>query len=153
MVILATLLTVTLTALNPIKIISKSHDTERRSQASAILNALYQYKADHSGNLPPGIATPSVTFLAEDSEFGDDEICESLVPTYLARIPIDPALKEGELAEELRDELPGNGDCTLPFFSGYVVQVNTNGRIAVISFISAMLNYEGNPVEIIVATK
>jgi prepilin-type N-terminal cleavage/methylation domain-containing protein len=83
--ILAVLLAITLIAINPAKQFQQANDTKRRSDVSAILNAIDQYAADHAGQLPAGITTSAKNI----SDTGAN-ICSDLVTTYLAALPSDP---------------------------------------------------------------
>src|SRR5258708_17062584 len=85
--ILAVLLAITLIAINPAKQFSQSNDTKRRSDVNAILNAIDQYAADHSGQLPAGITTTAVDI---GNTAGQADLCDLLVTTYLAALPSDP---------------------------------------------------------------
>src|SRR5258706_10737688 len=62
--ILAILLAITLIAINPNKHFQDSRNTQRSSNVSEILNAIYEYEAANNGNMPVelrnvnGTATP-----------------------------------------------------------------------------------------------
>jgi len=87
--ILAILLAIVLIAINPAKHFSDSNNTQRRSDVNAILNAVHQYMASHNGTPPTGITASSknITSTAGGSNI---DLCSTLVPTYLADLPIDP---------------------------------------------------------------
>ena len=53
--ILAILLAITLIAINPARQFGQANDTKRRSDINAILNAIGQYAASNSGNLPGSV--------------------------------------------------------------------------------------------------
>lgn len=82
--ILAVLLAITLIAINPQRQFQQSNDTKRASDVNAILNAVGQYAADHSGTLPSTITT-SVQAISSSAA----NICTDLVPTYIAALPSD----------------------------------------------------------------
>lgn len=88
--ILAILLAITLIAINPARQFSQANDTKRSSDVNTILNAVGQYAADTSGTLPAGITTTPTNI----SDAGVD-ICTSLVPTYIAALPVDPLTNSG----------------------------------------------------------
>lgn len=87
--ILTTLLAIVLVAINPARQFSQANNTQRRSDVSAILNAVHQYGADNNGSLPTGI-TSTATNMSNDSAGGDIDICTDLVDTYIAEMPVDP---------------------------------------------------------------
>src|SRR5580704_10188579 len=53
--ILAILLAITLIAINPARQFGQANDTKRKSDVTAILNAVDQYQASNTGNLPTDI--------------------------------------------------------------------------------------------------
>jgi type IV pilus assembly protein PilA len=120
--VLAVLLAITLVAINPARQFSQSNNTKRSSDVNAILNAIGQYAADNNGDLPAGITTTD----QEISDAGAD-ICNDLVPTYLAEFPVDPQTNEG-------DSIP-EADCdeaAEAYVTGYnVVQSATDNRVTV----------------------
>jgi prepilin-type N-terminal cleavage/methylation domain-containing protein len=64
--ILAILLAITLIAINPNKHFQDGRNAERRSDVAAIVDAVYQYEASNSGNLPAplSLVTSTPTFMA-----------------------------------------------------------------------------------------
>lgn len=85
--ILAVLLAITLIAVNPAENIEDAEDTQRRNDATQILNAVSQYQVDNNGNAPAGV-TGTATEIG--SGVGLVDICAALVPTYIAALPQDP---------------------------------------------------------------
>jgi len=117
--ILAVLLAITLIAVNPAENIEDAEDTQRRSDATQILNAVSQYIVDNNGNVPTGV-TDTAAQIGDGS--GMVDICGDLVPTYIAAIPQDP-------------DTGGNGidetECTAgTYTTGYNISV-LNGRVTV----------------------
>ncbi len=90
--ILAVLLAITLIAINPARQFSQANNTKRSSDVNAILNAVGQYAADNKGALPAGIDSTVRTIT--DSLNGAD-ICDALVPQYIAALPVDPLTNNG----------------------------------------------------------
>ena len=114
--ILATLLAITLIAINPARQFSQSNNTQRSSNVNAILNAVHQYAADNRGAIPAGITT-SVQNIADTGA----DICASLITTYIAALPVDPTLGGGTIT-----------NCGAAYDSGYtIVQSATDNRITV----------------------
>jgi type IV pilus assembly protein PilA len=81
--ILTVLLSIVLVAINPSRQFSLANNTQRRSDVSALLNAVHQYAADNKGVLPTGITTAPALISGTG-------LCNALVPTYLAQLPVDP---------------------------------------------------------------
>ncbi len=65
--ILAILLAITLIAINPNKHFQDARDTQRKSDVSAILDAIYEYESANSGNVPTAVSlvTSTATKLAK----------------------------------------------------------------------------------------
>lgn len=95
--ILAVLLAITLIAINPARQFAQANNTKRRSDVNAILNAVNQYMADNKGLIPPGgiPVEPAVALNIQDAAAGGADICEALVPTYIAALPVDPQVNSG----------------------------------------------------------
>lgn len=123
--ILAILLAVTLIAINPARQFSQANNTQRRSDANSILNAIHQYMADNNGTPPAGIDA-TVRTITSTAGVGNVDLCVALVSTYIADLPIDP---------QTGTEAPVNSVCTTAlatYDTQYtVVQSATNNRITV----------------------
>jgi prepilin-type N-terminal cleavage/methylation domain-containing protein len=123
--ILAILLAITLIAINPARQFGQANDTKRRSDINAILNAIGQYEASNTGNLPPEIITlqgahPGVATELNDANFPN--LCGQLVPTYIPALPTDPAL----------NSQAGISACAGTWGdTDYQVAVDVNGRVTV----------------------
>ena len=98
--ILAVLLAIVLIAINPARQFAQANNAKRSSDVNAILNAIHQYSADHRGNLcalsaagcPDGTLPLALTEL--DNTIGAN-LCDLLVPTYIAALPVDPLTDNG----------------------------------------------------------
>ncbi len=86
--ILAVLLAIVLIAINPARQFAQANNTQRRSDVTALLNAIHQYAADNSGNLPTGVPVSGVVGIATAGT--GEPFCTALVPTYIAALPKDP---------------------------------------------------------------
>ena len=89
--ILAILLAIVLVAVNPPRQFIFARNTERRSDALAILNGVGQFFAEE-GTLPANIATGSAQPIRSTGP-GNADICDDLVGVdqrYLAKMPTDP---------------------------------------------------------------
>lgn len=83
--ILATLLAITLIAINPARQFAQANNTKRSSDVNAILNAIHQFAADNKGALPAGITT-----TAQNISDTGANICVDLITQYMAALPQDP---------------------------------------------------------------
>ena len=130
--ILAILLAITLIAINPARQFGQANDTKRRSDINAILNAVGQYSASNSGNLPGEVATAS-TSATEINSTNFPNMCTALVPTYIPALPADPSL----------NNQAGISTCTGTWDTGYQIAKDANNRITV----SAPTPYAG-PIQV-----
>ncbi|MDD5463852.1 MAG: hypothetical protein PHP62_01785 [Candidatus Moranbacteria bacterium] len=113
---LVIVLGVVIVAINPAKKMLEMRNSQRRSDVVNILNSVYQYSIDHSGELPESITTqPTVICksnalscdgLVDISEITDDE------KYLLSKVPVDPKEKDANS-------------------SGYQILKHSNGRISV----------------------
>lgn len=87
---LTILLAITLVAINPAQQFASARNAQRRSDVNAILNAVHQYAANHNGSLPSGITTSEKT-VGSDTAGDQLNLCGSLVPDYIADMPVDPS--------------------------------------------------------------
>lgn len=86
--ILAVLLAITLIAINPARQFEQANNTQRSSDVNAILNAVWQYAVDQSGDLS-GLAIPA-TLTNIGSGAGNVDLCPLIAPDYIAALPVDP---------------------------------------------------------------
>ncbi len=117
--ILAVLLAITLIAINPARQFSQANNTKRSSDVNAVLNAVGQYAADNKGALPTGIDTTVRTIT---DAAGGANICVSLVPQYIAALPVDPLTNNGTAVT----------NCAASYNTNYtIVRSATNNRLTV----------------------
>lgn len=117
--ILAVLLAITLIAINPGRQFSQANNTQRSSDVNAILNAVGQYAVDNNGDIS-ALGIPTGTAGNMSNVALDVDLCSSLVPTYIAELPVDP--QTGSFT-----------DCTTYDTQYEVVQSATDSRITVTS--------------------
>ena len=91
--IIAILASIVIVAINPTKQLADARDAQRRSDVNTVLNAVYQYAIDNTGNLPAGITTTAQEICKTGS--ADCTGFLDLAPltnnsTYLVTIPVDP---------------------------------------------------------------
>ena len=116
--ILAVLLAITLIAINPARQFSQANNTKRSSDVNAILNGVGQYAADNQGNLSALGITATASAIADTGV----NICDDLVPQYIAALPVDPLTNNGTSIT----------DCTAAYTTGYTIsQSATDNRITV----------------------
>ncbi len=89
--ILAVLLAITLIAINPARQFAQANDTQRSSDVNAILNAVWQYGVQESGDLS-GLALPVSPAAAAviGTGVGQINLCPNVAPTFIAQLPVDP---------------------------------------------------------------
>jgi type IV pilus assembly protein PilA len=119
--ILSILLAITIVALNPRRNFQQANNTQRQSDINAILNAVNQYMASNSGQIPAGITSTPKT-ITSTAGLTNIDLCSTLVPNYVADLPIDPTAGA---------ESPSNSICTdvgATYNSGYTIAVSAAGN-------------------------
>lgn len=119
--ILAILFAIVLIAINPARQFNQANDTKRRSDTLQILNAIHQYVAENSGNLPAGLTANSSGTITDSGI----DVCSILMPTYISAFPADPAVANGAPITACNT---GAGES---YNSGYYVAVDSSGRVTV----------------------
>jgi prepilin-type N-terminal cleavage/methylation domain-containing protein len=106
--IIGILAAIVLIAVNPGRQFAQARDSQRRADLLGITNAIYQFAAEHNGNLPDTDPDPLVnSFPSSPTCIGSGATCfnlgaageieapvnqqELIVPTYIAAIPKDPS--------------------------------------------------------------
>ncbi len=105
--IIVILLSVVLVAVDPGKRLKQSRDAVRRQDVGDIIESVLQYAADNNGSFPSGIDGTAGSYqVLGTNTTGCNTTCSAvttavascldlsstLVPTYLASIPIDPSV-------------------------------------------------------------
>ncbi|KKQ73777.1 MAG: hypothetical protein US96_C0053G0008 [Candidatus Woesebacteria bacterium GW2011_GWB1_38_5b] len=126
--IIGILAAIVLIAVNPGRQFAQARDTQRLSDLRAITDSIYQFAAEHNGDLPDTDGDDATTnFPVVVTCIGTGAACFNLgtasdvagplasppiriVPTYVAAIPMDPST--GDAAD-----------------TGYTIYQNTNGRL------------------------
>lgn len=122
--ILSILLAIVLIAINPQQQFQQANNTQRSSDVSAILNAISSYAAQNNGDLPAGIDS-TVKTLGLPTATSVVDLCDELVPDYIADLPVDPTT--GTVTG-------GETPCaagTTAYDSGYTVQTSAGNRVTV----------------------
>lgn len=145
--ILAILLAITLIAINPARQFGQANDTKRKSDTTAILNAIDQYSASNTGNLPSdftSIATGSATEL-NNSNFPN--LCSQLVTTYISALPVDPSVPGS--SNTTPNGSAGISSCsTTPWDTGYQISKDSSNRITVYAPLSYTQANGGTEIEV-----
>lgn len=106
--IIGILIGIVVVAVNPGRQFAQARDANRKAHLNAIVNAVYQFAADHNGNLPDTDVDPAVnSFPSASTCIGSGGGCfdlaaageieaatgqqELIVPTYMNAIPVDPS--------------------------------------------------------------
>ncbi len=117
--ILAVLLAITLIAINPARQFAQANNTRRRSDVLQILNAVHQYVASNSGQLPAEVSGLIVDTPTEVADTGAD-LCAVLVTDYMPALPTDPSLNA-----------PNVTDCTAAYSTSYEIERDVANRVTV----------------------
>lgn len=132
--IIGILAAIVLVAVNPGRQFASARNTQRQSDLIQITNAVYQFAAEHNGNLPDtdnddsasdfpdaaaciGSDTAGGCFDlaiagAEDGDDADTDIDDPIVTTYIADIPEDPSTGTGDGANTGYTIFVSNGRVT-----------------------------------------
>jgi prepilin-type N-terminal cleavage/methylation domain-containing protein len=93
--ILAILLAITLIAINPNKHFQDARNSQRASNVSAVLDAIYAYEASNSGSQPPAVSKVSLTMpLGEAATQAASAVAFS-TPTVTFTVPSGNTLTSG----------------------------------------------------------
>lgn len=84
--IIAILAAIVLVAANPSRQFASARDTIRINDIYQLINGVYEYSVKNNGNYPP-----SITSTPADVGTSGLNLAAYLVPTYIPRIPQDPA--------------------------------------------------------------
>ncbi len=128
--IIAILASIVIVAINPTKQLADARNAQRRADVNTILNAIYQYSIDNSGNLPGNLSGSTLTAgnvykickssiagtchptpATEYSTFG--MFAKHLTGSYIVKMPQDPKV------------------ATSSGYTGYLVSKNSSNRITV----------------------
>jgi len=112
--IIAILAAIVIVAVNPARQFAQARNSQRRSHVQSILNAVHQNMIENEGsfNCTTSIPTSSSTISSAETD-----LCDCLVPDYIADMPVDPS--EGSYT-----------DCD-DYDTGYKISKTAEGRITV----------------------
>lgn len=117
--ILAVLLAITLIAINPARQFAQANNTRRRSDVLQILNAVHQFVASNSGQLPAAVSGLVVDTPTDVADTGAD-LCADLVTNYMPALPTDPSLNIANIT-----------DCAVAYDTGYQIARDADNRVTV----------------------
>lgn len=130
--ILGILLAIVLIAINPARQFAQANNTARQSDITTILNAIHQYSADNHGQLPTNMPAKGAAAVEIKSgaaaSVGD--ICQALVPTYVAALPTDPKAPTNAIQIPIGDATTPN-TCLGGYQTQYFVAVDASGRVTI----------------------
>lgn len=90
-IIISVLTAIVLVAINPARQIAQANNTKRAADVTTILNAVSEYVVEN-GVLPPSEENSIVIAPRNMSIASTDvDICDALVPTFVAELPYDPS--------------------------------------------------------------
>lgn len=121
--ILTVLFSITIVAVNPARQFAQANNTQRRSDLSTLLNAIYQYSADNRGSLPAYIMSTSTQQIG--SSTGNCAITCGATTTVSSCVNLDPALVETYLSAIPYDPQQANASST----HYAVIKSVTNNRL------------------------
>jgi prepilin-type N-terminal cleavage/methylation domain-containing protein len=115
-VIIAILAAIVIVAINPARQIAQANNTQRSSDVKTLLDAVHEYGIDNRGTLPAAI-TGVATVVGDD--VAQIDICNDLVPTYVAAMPFDPNATGAHYTS-----------CA-DYDTGYTIMTTASGRVTV----------------------
>jgi prepilin-type N-terminal cleavage/methylation domain-containing protein len=119
--ILAILLAITLVAINPNQHFQDSRNSQRSSNVTAVLDAIYEYESQHSGNVPPTLSAVTSTPVLIGNGLTHVDLCTDLVPADIADMPLDPTTGTKVGADCAADD----------YETGYTVSKSTANRFTI----------------------
>lgn len=142
--IIALLAGIVLVAINPARQFAQGRNTQRSAHINAVLNAIGQYQVDHQGDIPEDIPSGNDESDAEEISSAAADICEDIVPVYMAALPVDPSVGD-EVVEE---------DSCGEYATGYQVYRDSGtGRITVIAPLALDEEALGEDVKLLKVTR
>jgi len=86
--LIAFLASIVIIAINPARQFAQARNAKRRADVVTILDAIYENMAEN-GEWSCPVAIPTTTSTIASS--GGVDLCDCLVPTYVAEMPYDPS--------------------------------------------------------------
>ena len=139
----AAMLTLSLFFLRPADYTIVRNESKRRTQVAQIVQAIQKYKADHDGQLPPGVSTSLKAISSGDDHF---DLCKYVVPTYLYDLPFDPSI--GVKVNGNSGTRERCNALNVKYATGFTIQQKKDGSIVVAAPASKVDS--GNTVELTV---
>ena len=116
--IIGILAAMVIVALNPGRQFAQSRNTQRLSNARAILDSLNQNMIDNNGSLDlSDCSADSIPITSTEIASDGVDICDCVVPVYIAELPVDP-------------ETGSYTDCS-NYSTGYEISSSTASRITI----------------------
>ena len=121
--IIAILAAIVIVAINPTKQLGDARNAQRRADVNTILNAVYQYSIDNTGNLPATITLVETGVCTA----GTDLACVTDPASDPKLVVLAPELTT---SAKYLVAIPQDTKATAPN-SGYKIKKDANGRITV----------------------
>lgn len=126
--ILAILLAITLIAINPNKHFQDSRNTQRQSNVSEVLNAIYEYESANNGNMPSALTNLSLTMPLGEAPTQSASGVAFTTPSVTFTVPSGNTVTSGNVLVTGCSAAADNG--TYPVTSGTtttIVVTNASG--------------------------
>ncbi len=137
--IIAILASIVIVAINPTKQLADARDAQRRSDVNTILNAVYQYAIDNTGNLPTcidttrkGVCTDSSACAGFDTGSDADVVVGDGVDGADADLGCDLDVLNGSYVVSTPAD-PSGTPADSDSYAGYDIVKDPNGRVTVYS--------------------
>lgn len=117
--VIAILAAIVIVAVNPARQFAQARNAQRESNVNTALNAIHQNMVDNDGIWTCGAGDLPTSSTVMASSTGAYNICDCIVPTYVAEMPVDPSATGAQYT-----------DCT-DYDSQYEVSQGTGGRVTI----------------------
>ena len=122
--VLATLMAITLVAINPSRLFGQATHTKRQSDAAVLGKAIDQYVIDQRGAIPSQLLPLETPKPVAHNSGGDEaDICSLLIPNFIPALPVDPSISGSSYIK----------DCAATYTTGYYAIANRSGKVGVYS--------------------
>jgi len=128
--ILAILLAITLIAINPNKHFQDSRNTQRSSNVSEVLNAVYEYESANSGNKPPALANLSLTMPLGEAPTQSASAVAFATPTVTFTVPSGNTVTSGNVLVSGCSVAADNGTFAVTGGTTTSIAVTNNSGVA-----------------------
>ncbi len=128
--ILAILLAITLIAINPNKHFQDSRNTQRQSNVSEILNAIYEYESANSGNKPGSVTNVSLTMPLGEAPTQSATSVAFATPTVTFTVASGNTVTSGNVLVSGCSTAADNGTFAVTAGTSTTIAVTNNSGVA-----------------------